>query len=580
MLRKGYYKLKEAKKLFKTWINNVQDKEIMQELIDMKDFPEKIDNKFSEDIKFGTAGLRGIMSAGTNRMNIYTVRKVSQGLADYLNEKYDNPSVAISYDSRKNSKKFAFETASVMAGNNIRSYVTQEIQPTPFLSFCVRNLKTSAGVMITASHNPPQYNGYKCYGEDGAQMTEDVAEKVYEKICRVDIFRDVKIMRFEHAVEYGLVSFVEDNVYDNYFKCVMSQRVNNFSLSKLSVVYTPLNGAGNYFVQKVLDSSGLKDLYVVPEQENPDENFETCPYPNPESEEAFKLAKEVAVKKNADIILATDPDSDRVGICVKHGEEYKLLNGNEIGILLCNYVLTEKIKSGNMPENPIIITTIVSSPMVEKIASTFGCEVKKVLTGFKNIASEIRCLEESKRESDFILGFEESNGYLTGTYVRDKDAVSAALLLCEAALYYKRMNMDLIDVLDKLKSKYGFFGEKTLSFEFQGIDGVFHIKNIMKKLRHNPEKCFTERKIIKIEDYLQSTITNESGHVVKSKKLPLSDVIIFYLEGETRVVVRPSGTEPKIKFYLMLKKKNYDELTFETNNLEEFVEKFINQTNV
>lgn len=580
MLRKGYYKLKEAKKLFKTWINNVQDKEIMQELIDMKDFPEKIDNKFSEDIKFGTAGLRGIMSAGTNRMNIYTVRKVSQGLADYLNEKYDNPSVAISYDSRKNSKKFAFETASVMAGNNIRSYVTQEIQPTPFLSFCVRNLKTSAGVMITASHNPPQYNGYKCYGEDGAQMTEDVAEKVYEKICRVDIFRDVKIMRFEHAVEYGLVSFVEDNVYDNYFKCVMNQRVNNFSLSKLSVVYTPLNGAGNYFVQKVLDSSGLKDLYVVPEQENPDENFETCPYPNPESEEAFKLAKEVAVKKNADIILATDPDSDRVGICVKHGEEYKLLNGNEIGILLCNYVLTEKIKSGNMPENPIIITTIVSSPMVEKIASTFGCEVKKVLTGFKNIASEIRCLEESERETDFIFGFEESNGYLTGTYVRDKDAVSAALLLCEAALYYKRMNMDLIDVLDKLKSKYGFFGEKTLSFEFQGIDGVLHIKNIMKKLRHNPEKCFAERKIIKIEDYLQSTVTDESGHVVKSKKLPFSDVIIFYLEGETRVVVRPSGTEPKIKFYLMLKKKNYDELTFETNNLEEFVEKFINQTNV
>lgn len=580
MLRKGYYKLKEAKKLFKTWINNVQDKEIMQELIDMKDFPEKIDDKFSENIKFGTAGLRGIMSAGTNRMNIYTVRKVSQGLADYLNEKYDNPSVAISYDSRKNSKKFAFETASVMAGNNIRSYVTQEIQPTPFLSFCVRNLKTSAGVMITASHNPPQYNGYKCYGEDGAQMTEDVAEKVYEKICRVDIFRDVKIMRFEHAVEYGLVSFVEESVYDDYFKCVMNQRVNNFSLSKLSVVYTPLNGAGNYFVQKVLDSSGLKDLYVVPEQENPDENFETCPYPNPESEEAFKLAKEVAVKKNADIILATDPDSDRVGICVKHGEEYKLLNGNEIGILLCNYVLTEKIKSGNMPENPIIIITIVSSPMVEKIASTFGCEVKKVLTGFKNIASEIRCLEESERETDFIFGFEESNGYLTGTYVRDKDAVSAALLLCEAALYYKRMNMDLIDVLDKLKSKYGFFGEKTLSFEFQGIDGVLHIKNIMKKLRHNPEKCFAERKIIKIEDYLQSTVTDESGHVVKSKKLPFSDVIIFYLEGETRVVVRPSGTEPKIKFYLMLKKKNYDELTFETNNLEEFVEKFINQTNV
>lgn len=575
MLRKGYYKLKEAKKLFRTWINNVQDREIMQELLSMKDFPEKIEDKFCEDIKFGTAGLRGIMGAGTNRMNVYTVRKVSQGLADYLNEKYDNPSIVISYDSRKNSKKFAFETASVMAGNNIRSYVTEEIQPTPFLSFCVRNLKTSAGVMITASHNPAQYNGYKCYGKDGAQMTENIAEKVYEKICCVDIFRDVKIMRFENAVEYGLVSFVENNVYDNYFKCVMNQRVNNFSLSKLSVVYTPLNGAGNHFVQKVLNASCLKNLYVVPEQENPDENFETCPYPNPELEEAFKLAKEIAVKKNADIILATDPDSDRVGICVKHGEEYKLLSGNEIGILLCNYILTEKIKSGNMPENPIVITTIVSSPMVEKIASTFGCEVKKVLTGFKNIASEIHYLEDSKRESDFILGFEESNGYLTGTYVRDKDAVSASLLLCEAALYYKRMNMDLIDVLDKLKSKYGFFGEKTLSFEFQGIDGVLHIKNIMNKLRQSPEECFAERKIIKIEDYLKSTVTDERGHTVKSKKLPLSDVIIFYLEGETQVIVRPSGTEPKIKFYLMLKKKNYDELEFETNNLEKFVEKFI-----
>ena len=288
------------------------------------------------------------------------------------------------------------------------------------------------------------------------------------------------------------------------------------------------------------------------------------------------MAKETAVKKNADIILATDPDSDRVGICVKHEEEYKLLNGNEIGILLCNYILTEKIKSGNMPENPIIITTIVSSPMVEKIASTFGCEVKKVLTGFKNIASEIYYLEESKRESDFILGFEESNGYLTGTYVRDKDAVSAALLLCEATLYYKRMNMDLIDVLDKLKSKYGFFGEKTLSFEFQGIDSILHIQNIMKKLRNNPKECFEDIKIIKIEDYLQSTVTDERGHVVKFKKLPLSDVIIFYLEGETKVVVRPSGTEPKIKFYLMLKKKNCDELEFETNNLEKLVEKFVN----
>ncbi len=567
--------MNEVKKMFENWLDNVTEVELLQELKNIKNSPEEINERFYKDLKFGTAGLRGIMGVGTNMMNVYTVRKTSQGLADYLNERYDKPIVVISYDSRKNSKIFALETAKVMAGNNIKSYVTEEIQPTPFLSFSVRKISANAGVMITASHNPAEYNGYKCYGVDGAQMGETEAQKVYEKMCEIDIFKDVKIMEFENAKNCGIISFIPQNIYESYFECIMKQRTNNDSLEGLKVVYTPLNGAGNYFVRKALEACGLKNLEIVSCQEQPDENFTTCPYPNPESPDAYVYGKKLAMATNADIILATDPDSDRVGICVKHNGDYTLLTGNEIGILLCNYLLSRKSESGTLPKNSVIIKSIVSTPMVDEIASFYGCQVREVLTGFKNIASEILKLEQCGKESNFIMGFEESNGYLVGTYARDKDAVSAAILLSEMALYYKNKGLTLLDVLNNLKQKYGFFAEKTLNFEFKGSLGRWCIENIMSSLRNFPFKYFGDRKILKIKDYLNSKVYNNSGNFISEKDLPVSDVLSFYFDEGTKLVIRPSGTEPKIKFYIMIRGKDLKDSELKINDWVVTVNKLI-----
>lgn len=567
--------MNEVKKMFENWLDNVTEVELLQELKNIKNSPEEINERFYKDLKFGTAGLRGIMGAGTNMMNVYTVRKTSQGLADYLNERYDKPVVVISYDSRKNSKIFALETAKVMAENNIKSYVTEEIQPTPFLSFSVRKISANAGVMITASHNPAEYNGYKCYGADGAQMGETEAQKVYEKMCEIDIFKDVKIMEFENAKNCGIISFIPQNIYESYFECIMKQRTNNDSLEGLKVVYTPLNGAGNYFVQKALKACGLKNLEIVSCQEWPDENFTTCPYPNPESPDAYVYGKKLAMATNADIILATDPDSDRVGICVKHDGDYTLLTGNEIGILLCNYLLSRKSESGTLPKNSVIIKSIVSTPMVDEIASFYGCQVREVLTGFKNIASEILKLEQCGKESNFIMGFEESNGYLVGTYARDKDAVSAAILLSEMTLYYKNKGLTLLNVLNNLKQKYGFFAEKTLNFEFKGSLGRRCIENIMSSLRNFPFKYFGDRKILKIKDYLNSKVYNNSGNFISEKDLPVSDVLSFYFDEGTKLVIRPSGTEPKIKFYIMIRGKDLKDSELKINDWVVTVNKLI-----
>lgn len=548
--------MNEVKKIFNSWIENVKEIELLQELENIKNQPEEIEERFYKDLKFGTAGLRGMIGAGTNRMNIYTVRKVSQGLADYLNEHYDVPVAVISYDSRKNSKKFAFEVAKVMAGNNIKSYITKEMQPTPFLSFSVRNLSAAAGIMITASHNPAEYNGYKCYGCDGAQMGECDAQKVYEKIRMINAFKDVKFMEYDVLKNSELLSFVPPKVYENYFKCIMNQRINKTALKDLKAVYTPLNGAGKYFVKKVLNACGIEDLNIVSCQENADENFSTCPYPNPETFEVYTEAKKLAVLKEADIILATDPDSDRLGVCVKHKHEYKLLSGNEIGVLLCNYLLSQKSKLGILPENPLIVKTIVSTSMVDEIAANYNCRVIEVLTGFKNIASEILKLETRKKEHDFIMGFEESNGYLIGTYARDKDAVSAALLISEMALYYKHKNLTLVDVLNNLKEKYGFFSEKTLSFEFKGSAGARRIEAIMNFLRKSLFKSFEGENILKITDYLNSEVYDSRETAIKIEDVPISNVLSFCFEGGNKIIVRPSGTEPKIKFYIMIKEKD------------------------
>lgn len=572
-------KVEEVEKVYKYWLNNVKEDELLKELQDIKMCPQEINERFYKNLNFGTAGLRGILGAGTNRMNIYTVRKASQGLANYLKSNYDNPKIVVSYDSRKNSKLFAFETAKVMAGNNIKSYITKEIQPTPFLSFAVRNLCAVGGIMITASHNPPEYNGYKCYGKDGAQLDENVAYEVYKKIDEVDVFRDIKIAEFDKAINEELILFVGDEVYKSYLDCVINQRVNIFSLKDLRVTYTPLNGSGNYSVQKVLRECGLKELQVVGCQEYPDENFTTCPYPNPEIFDTYLEAKKLAYLKNSDIILATDPDSDRVGICVKHNDDYNLLSGNEIGILICDYLLSQKSKLGILSEKAIIVKTIVSTLMVNEIAHDYGCEILEVLTGFKNIASEILKLESSNREKDFLFGFEESNGYLTGTYVRDKDAVSASLLLCEISLYYKKLGMTLIDALDKLKFKYGFFKEKTLSYEFKNKEGTQKIKNIMENLRNSFQKYFLSKKLEKVEDYLNSKVFNVEDNSFVKKDLPLSDVLVFYFDKSNKIVVRPSGTEPKIKFYLMVKKDNKEDADAEIENLKSYIDKLIGNIN-
>ena len=567
--------MNEVKKTFENWLDNVTEVELLQELKNIEEFPEEINERFYKDLKFGTAGLRGVMGVGTNMMNIYTVRKTSQGLANYLKEQYDRPVVVVSYDSRKNSKIFAMETAKVMAGNKIKSYITEKIQPTPFLSFSVREIYANAGVMITASHNPAEYNGYKCYGKDGAQMGEAEAQKVYEKMCEIDTFEDIKIMEFENAKACNLISFVSESIYESYFNCVMKQRINNNSLEGLKVVYTPLNGAGNYFVQKVLKVCGLKDLYVVSCQEQPDENFTTCPYPNPESSDAYTCAKKLAISKNADIILATDPDSDRVGICIKCDDDYTLLTGNEIGVLLCNYLLLQKSKSGTLPKNSMIVRSIVSTPMVDEIASVYGCQVREVLTGFKNIASEILKLELCNEESRFIMGFEESNGYLVGTYARDKDAVSAVLLLSEMALYYKNKGLTLLEVLNNLKQRYGFFAEKTLNFEFKGSLGRSRIENIMNNLRNFPFEYFKDRKILKVKDYFNSKIFDGLGNCVNEKNLPISNVLIFYFDEGAKLVIRPSGTEPKIKFYAMVKGNSLKNSELKINDLTTMVNNLI-----
>lgn len=570
---------KEVKERYDSWLKCAEDISIKRELLDIKDNKKEINERFYKMLEFGTAGLRGIMGAGTNRMNIYTVRLATQGLANFLLEKYGGNAnkilVAISYDSRNNSELFAKETAKVMAGNGIKSYITGKLQPTPFLSFCVRKLKAKAGVMITASHNTAEYNGYKCYGEDGAQISENLASKIYKKISDIDIFSGIKLLKFEDAMKANLVHFVEADIYDDYIKNVMNQRILDFPISNLCAVYTPLNGAGNIPVREVLGKSGLKDLYVVPQQESPDGNFTTCPYPNPENLEAFSEALKLAKEKNADIIIATDPDCDRLGICVKHEGEYKLLSGNEIGALIFSYILERRKENNTLPQNAVAVKSIVSTMMVDKIANEYGCEMREVLTGFKNIAAEILKLEKSCRESDYIFGFEESNGYLLGTYSRDKDAVSAALIVCELASYYKEKGLDLYEVVRNLWEKYGVFGEKTLSFEFKGIEGKHTIENIMARLRNNFLEEFKKLDIVRAYDYSKSEMYDIENKQIMAKNLPCSDILRFDLKNGSKIIVRPSGTEPKIKFYLIMQSNSIKNLENCKLNIQKVIEQFL-----
>lgn len=546
----------ETKELYDLWLKKaVDDKDLTAELKSVKDNDDEIYDRFYRELEFGTAGLRGIIGAGTNRMNIYVVRHATQGLANYLNKKYDKASVAISCDSRIKSDLFVKEAAKVLAANGITAYVSKELQPTPVVSFAVRELKCQAGIMVTASHNPAAYNGYKCYGDDGCQMTDENANAVYSEIQAIDCFDDIKLIDFDKAVAEGSIVYIEDSFYDNYIANVKKQSVNPgiCNGADLKVVYTPLNGAGNKLVRRVLAETGVDNVVIVKEQENPDGNFTTCPYPNPEIKEALQLGLDLCEKEHPDLLLATDPDSDRVGIAAKdHDGSYRLITGNETGIMLTNYILSCRKALNNLPENPFVVKTIVTTELVTRICKTYGCELRNVLTGFKYIGEQILELEKNGEEERYIFGFEESYGYLAGTYVRDKDAVVASMLICEMAAYYKKQGKSLCDVIDSLYDEYGYYKNVTLSFAFQGAAGMEKMAAIMTSLRTgiSGKQVICNRKVTGVNDYLDSIAYDFADNKQNVINLPKSNVISFALEDGSSITVRPSGTEPKIKLYI------------------------------
>lgn len=543
----------KTKELYELWLNNAtEDSDLIEELKSIKDNDEEIYDRFYRSLEFGTAGLRGIIGAGTNRMNIYNVRLATQGLANYLNKKYEKSSVAISYDSRIKATKFAEEAARVLAANGIKAYITKELEPTPVLSFAVRELKCQSGIMVTASHNPAAYNGYKCYGDDGCQMTDDGANAVYSEIQSVDCFKGIKLVSFEDGIKKGLIEYIDDSLYEAYLKNVEAQAVNKDICkgADLQVVYTPLNGTGNKLVREILKRTGVEKVTVVKEQELPDGNFTTCPYPNPEIKEALALGLELCDKVKPDLLLATDPDSDRVGIAAIDGDGYRLISGNETGIMLTNYILSSRKALNTLPENPIVVKTVVTSILINRICEKYGCELRNVLTGFKYIGEQILELEQKNEENRYVFGFEESYGYLAGTYVRDKDAVVASMLICEMAAYYKKQGKTLCNVIDELYEEYGYYQNTTLNFAFAGAAGMEKMQEIMSNLRTNAPKEIAGYKVIKTDDYLQSVSKDFVNNTETEITLPKSNVIAFTLENNNSVIVRPSGTEPKIKLYI------------------------------
>ena len=538
-----------------------EDLDLLPELQAVSDKPDEIRDRFYRELEFGTAGLRGVIGAGTNRMNIYTVRKATQGIADYINANFETGSVAISYDSRIKSDVFAKETARVLAANGIKVWIYPELMPVPCLSFATRELKCTMGVMITASHNPAKYNGYKAYGSDGCQITSETANAVLAAIGKLNEFDSVKLMDFDKAVEEGMVNYIGEEVYEAYYANVLSRSINAdvAASSGFKIVYTPLNGSGNKPVREILKRIGITDVVVVPEQEYPDGNFPTCPYPNPEIREALKLGIELCEKTGCDLLLATDPDADRVGIAVKNGGEYKLLTGNEVGVLLLDYIASQRIAKGTMPKDPVAVKTIVTNELTARICEKYGIELKNVLTGFKYIGEQIALLEEKGEEDRFIFGYEESYGYLAGTYVRDKDAVVASMLICEMAAFYSKQGRSLVDVLNELYAAYGYHLCTQASFAFEGEQGMANMNAIMEKLSSDPAKEIDGVKVVEFSDYKAQTAINFVTGEKTSIDLPKSAVLMYTLENGCKAVIRPSGTEPKIKFYFFVIEKTEEE---------------------
>lgn len=525
---------------YEKWLHNTEKElEIQHELLNMTE-AEKED-AFRCDLEFGTAGLRGIMGAGTNRMNQYIVGKASQGVANYLQKHFQEPSVVIGFDSRINSEAFAKKAAGVFAANGIKVQLWPVLMPVPLVSFATRYLHASAGIMITASHNPGQYNGYKVYGADGCQITTQAASAILAEINDIDVFTGVKEVAFAEGIKAGTITYIADAVYDAFIAKVQEQSVlfGDEVDKNVSIVYSPLNGTGLRPVTRILQAMGYTNIKVVEEQEQPDGNFTTCPYPNPEIKEAMTLGIAYAQSCNADLLLATDPDCDRVGIAVKNQQgEHVLLTGNEVGMLLLDYICSQRIKHGQMPANPVLIKTIVTTDMAEQIANHYGLKTINVLTGFKFIGEQIGKLEAEGREDSYIFGFEESYGYLTGAYVRDKDGVDAAYMICEMFSYYKTRGISLLEKLDELYKVYGYCLNSLHDYKYAGSEGFGKMQQIMQAFR-NVCSAFGGKKVLALLDYAQGL-----------DGLPKADVLKFILEDNCSLVVRPSGTEPKLKTYI------------------------------
>lgn len=561
---------------YKKWCESPEfDEETKKELLAIKDDEKEIEDRFYKELEFGTAGLRGIIGAGTNRMNKYTVGKATQGLANYILEQgTEKKGVAISYDSRKMSKEFSMQTALILCANGIKTYLFESLRPVPELSFAIRELQCTAGIMITASHNPPKYNGYKVYWDDGAQIVAPRDKDIIAKVRAVESFSEIKQMSEEEAKNKGLLNFVGKEMDDQYIEKLKSLILNPEIVKeqgkKLKVVYTPLHGTGNMVAERLLKEIGIENLYVVPEQKEPDGNFPTVDYPNPEDPKAFKLALELAKKVDADVVLATDPDADRLGIFAKDSKtgEYKSYTGNMSALLIAEYRISQMKEKGLLPKNGMMITTIVSSNLTKAIGEYYGLEVIEVLTGFKNIGAVMRKAEENK-DKEYVFGFEESYGCLIGDYARDKDGIAAVMALCEAACYYQSKGKTLWDQMIAIYEKYGYYKETQVSIVREGAEGAEEIKQMMTNTRNKDIEKIGNYKVLTFKDiekdYVKDMVTGKEG----KSGLPKSNVLYYELEDNSWCCIRPSGTEPKIKLYMGIKGKTDEEATKKLEDLKQ-----------
>ena len=561
------------KEKYKEWLENpFFDKETKEELKKIENDEKEIEDRFYKDLEFGTAGLRGVIGSGSNRMNKYTVGKATQGLANFIKkEKGENKGVVIAYDSRNMSKEFSDVTALCLNANGIKTYVFESLRPVPELSYAVRKLETISGIMITASHNPSKYNGYKVYLEDGAQITSPKDKLIIEEVNNISNYNEIKTINKTEAIELGLYNIIGKEIDDAYMEELKKQLQNPEIIKEekdLSIVYTPLHGTGNIPVQRILKEIGFKNVNIVKEQEQPDGNFPTVSYPNPEDKKAFELALKLAEEENAEIVLATDPDADRLGVYAKDSKtnEYKAFTGNMSALLIAEYILSQKMEKGTLSKNGAIIKSIVSSSMAKPIAEQYGLKLIEVLTGFKYIGEKIKEFELSK-EYTYEFGYEESYGCLVGTHARDKDGIVAVMLLCEAAAFYKKQGLTLWDKMVQMYEKYGYYKEDTISITLEGADGAEKIKEIMQKLRNNPPRKFGEYEVEKIRDYSTGKVLDVKTTRIETINLPSSNVLYYELNADSWICIRPSGTEPKIKYYIGVKGTSFEDANKELEKL-------------